>query len=481
MGRILGTFNGGDMNRLINVAAVLILLFSVSSLFAVTDEEIFRAFSLNLSTPGARAIGMGGAFIGLADDATAAETNPAGLSILSKPELSVEYHYADPHSISDNIVGVPIQNLDITPSPVEPGDDTPNFAEFHSKDTVDSVNEIGFFSVVYPFNNFAVAFSRHPLINAQATLSGSLSASPFHFIESNSFEGTSDIRDINYNISAAGKIGKYFSLGATLKISDFSFQSRIGARQKSEDIFGEHFVSSIDTNKTEVGFNVGVLVHPTDKISIGAVYKYEPNFDLDVVVANTDFNNDPRIAERSGLTKVGMDIPDSLGIGVSVAPNPNWHINFDYDRVFYSQLEPVETGFSLFTHLLPLADQASVINFKIDDSNDVHIGTEYLLTSHDTVYAIRGGYARTGRNRFFLGSAPNPIVSAFLQPIFGTESSDPINHLTFGTGFTHKSFQLDAAIDLQKKNEINFTSGILDKQELTDPAWDLVISGVFRF
>ena len=33
---------------------------------------------------------MGGAFLGLADDASAAEANPAGLTILRKPEVSVE-------------------------------------------------------------------------------------------------------------------------------------------------------------------------------------------------------------------------------------------------------------------------------------------------------------------------------------------------------------------------------------------------------
>ncbi|MCA9435346.1 MAG: hypothetical protein KC978_06140, partial [Candidatus Omnitrophica bacterium] len=37
---------------------------------------------------GARALSMGGAFIGLADDSTAAEFNPAGLQILLRPELA---------------------------------------------------------------------------------------------------------------------------------------------------------------------------------------------------------------------------------------------------------------------------------------------------------------------------------------------------------------------------------------------------------
>ena len=42
---------------------------------------------------GARAMGMGGAFIGVADDATAASWNPAGLLQLTKPELSMAGSY----------------------------------------------------------------------------------------------------------------------------------------------------------------------------------------------------------------------------------------------------------------------------------------------------------------------------------------------------------------------------------------------------
>src|SRR5215210_866139 len=45
--------------------------------------------------PGARALGIGGAFIGVADDATAAEANPAGLTILSRPELSLHVRSHD--------------------------------------------------------------------------------------------------------------------------------------------------------------------------------------------------------------------------------------------------------------------------------------------------------------------------------------------------------------------------------------------------
>ncbi|MBN1948776.1 MAG: hypothetical protein JW784_03460, partial [Candidatus Cloacimonetes bacterium] len=45
--------------------------------------------NFNLTGAGARAAGMGGAFIGVADDATAIVWNPAGLTLLERPEASV--------------------------------------------------------------------------------------------------------------------------------------------------------------------------------------------------------------------------------------------------------------------------------------------------------------------------------------------------------------------------------------------------------
>ena len=50
---------------------------------AVTDEEVFRTFRFNFVNPGGRALAMGGAFVGIADDATAAAANPAGLTNLN--------------------------------------------------------------------------------------------------------------------------------------------------------------------------------------------------------------------------------------------------------------------------------------------------------------------------------------------------------------------------------------------------------------
>src|SRR5688500_8544536 len=61
---------------------------AASPAFAQRDLEIPIQF--DFINPGARSLSLGGAFIALADDATAATTNPAGLQRLSRPEVSIE-------------------------------------------------------------------------------------------------------------------------------------------------------------------------------------------------------------------------------------------------------------------------------------------------------------------------------------------------------------------------------------------------------
>src|SRR6266850_6748509 len=75
--------------------------------FAVTDEEVFRDFRFNLTNPGARSLGLGGAFIAISDDATASLSNPAGLMLLAKPEFFTEMRdtKADSSSIEQSLSG----------------------------------------------------------------------------------------------------------------------------------------------------------------------------------------------------------------------------------------------------------------------------------------------------------------------------------------------------------------------------------------
>ncbi len=74
-------------------------------LLAQTNEEVFREYQFNFIPPGARANGMGGAFIGVADDATAIFSNPAGLAFLNETAVTFEYRFTSLDAHTDEIVG----------------------------------------------------------------------------------------------------------------------------------------------------------------------------------------------------------------------------------------------------------------------------------------------------------------------------------------------------------------------------------------
>jgi long-subunit fatty acid transport protein len=69
-----------------SVALILVLISHVNA-----QERIEIPSSFNPVGSGARAMGMGGSFISIADDATAASWNPAGLIQLRKPEIAVVF------------------------------------------------------------------------------------------------------------------------------------------------------------------------------------------------------------------------------------------------------------------------------------------------------------------------------------------------------------------------------------------------------
>ena len=69
----------------------MVLSATVVSAQEVPQPILTTQFSF--SNPGARSLGLGGAFVALADDATAAWANPAGLVQIAKPEVSVEVRY----------------------------------------------------------------------------------------------------------------------------------------------------------------------------------------------------------------------------------------------------------------------------------------------------------------------------------------------------------------------------------------------------
>src|SRR3989442_8438248 len=140
---------------------------------ALTDEEIFRDFRFNFVNPGARALGMGGAFIAAGDDATAAQSNPAALHYVNTKEFFVEYRAVRP----DTQVFSPTQiGPDPTTSALDPVTN-PLFLKLRSVNDRADTNFASFISFALPFKigsrRATLALSRQIVLDVDTNLQNS--------------------------------------------------------------------------------------------------------------------------------------------------------------------------------------------------------------------------------------------------------------------------------------------------------------------
>ena len=92
---------------------IIWILFATLA-YSQTNEEVFREYQFNFNLPGARANGMGGAFIGLADDATSSFTNPAGLAFLTETAVTLDWRNQHKKGQEGNISGFFNTSFDVS-------------------------------------------------------------------------------------------------------------------------------------------------------------------------------------------------------------------------------------------------------------------------------------------------------------------------------------------------------------------------------
>src|SRR5438477_3737096 len=113
------------------------------------DNSVF-----DFSLPGARSRGLAGAFVAIADDATSVYSNPAGLTGLFRPEVSLEMRHwrLTSRVVDEGHAFVPATNIGL--------------------DTIDGIRDrafeanfegVSFFSFAYPRERWAIVVFSHQL------------------------------------------------------------------------------------------------------------------------------------------------------------------------------------------------------------------------------------------------------------------------------------------------------------------------------
>ncbi len=183
------------------IAVLLTLLAAGRPGFAQSNIEANAGIQFDFSNPGARSRAMGGAFLGLADDATASLANPAGLTQLAAPEFSFEGRASDFTTV------LPFESTLRSSGTVL------------TRDFSSSVNSPSFQSFVFAGNQpWSLAFYRTELVNFES--SGS-SLGPFiqGGRRARPFETQSAINVTQYGVAGAYNVGDTVSLGFAVTFS----------------------------------------------------------------------------------------------------------------------------------------------------------------------------------------------------------------------------------------------------------------------
>jgi long-subunit fatty acid transport protein len=439
-------------SRLGTGALVVAGLLGAGPAPAQSVQNVVLRNSFNPVGAGARGLGMGGAFIAVADDGTAASFNPAGLSQLRRTELAA-VGFTD----------------DLTSTLLIPHAD----GTVQSKESKTRHSRPDFFGLAVPFEvggkNLTVQLSYQRSVDligkGEATVQDTVKLSEIE----PGLTGTGDfIADITpeqsgafhtVSLSAGYEVTSRLSFGTSINywIGDWtargndSFRLRVKAPGSAARVEVPLFNTQFDQKQSvrALSVNLGLLLkYP--RVSLGAVLRmpFVGDYELDENDVQTSFvqgkPQDP-VPASVGVTS-RLHWPRSVGAGLALRPFKGLTLAADYANSRWSQtfledvpagalLTPVKTGPSgeredsfnnrNFFDLLP-ASQTATRNTSL-----WRAGGEYLAVLPRIVIPFRGGLFRDH----------SPIAE------LGTEEGKLIKGWTAGTGLNFSRLVLDVAYE----------------------------------
>ncbi len=375
---------------------------------------------------GARALGYGGAFIAVADDATAASWNPGGLAQLERPELSVAVSFLSAHH---DFEAVHTELLEIS-----------------SRDETISRGDLNFASVVYPFSvfgknvvaalNYQQIYDFHSALNYRELVEeGQLSIERKAYFESEGGIGA-------LTPALAVRVIPKLCVGVAVNFYTDEFFGNYAWRQIIKAIdngsfgFNRYNVES-DSSETFKNFHAvnvttgllwDVWAKEDRRLAFGAVYDTPYTADVDRVTDSSftgTFEGDSH--ERS---RFEIDYPMSFGAG----------LGFRYSDALLLSMDVTWTDWSAYVQKdedgerrRPLGDAPA--STEVDDTYAVRLGAEYLIFWQKVIVPVRGG----------LFSEPRPSL----------DNPTDVYGFSVGSGITFERFSIDGAYQFRWTNNVD--------------------------
>ena len=415
-------------------AGVLILLL-VGFLVpvCVSAQQAIIPLQLSFSDPGARSMGFGGAFVALADDATAAFANPAGLVQLLRPEISIEarsWNYSTPYTEGGRAEGLP-SGLGID-STVGLRTNTSDY----------DATALSFLSVAYPKDNWSLALYRHVYANlefygeTQGLFAGGSDCCYIRYYDQ---QMASQLDLVAYGLSGAYRVGDRFDIGLGVVYNDASLSASTTQYSSDEDTTESYFSPNsylpsrtVTTQRQFVDdsdwtLSVGFLWRLSERLRFGGVYRQgaEVKVGTEETAGELIDLGVPPGGVLYRATGIPIEFPDIYGFGIAYqSPDCGLTVSFQWNRVEYSDI-PAS---------LELDDQT------IDDADELHLGAEYIFLSSTPIIAVRLGTWLEPDHQM-RATVDDPYTRALLQP------GDDEIHYSAGLGLATQRFQVDLAMD----------------------------------
>jgi long-subunit fatty acid transport protein len=411
--------------------------------------QVFTTVEFSFSNPGARSLGLGGAFVALADDATAAFANPAGLTQLVEPEISLEaraWSYDSVYTATGRASGLPSGD----------GIDTA-FGPVPAEASV-SLGGVSFLSFVYPWKNWSFAAYQHQLINFEMSqeIQGLFAEGPG---VAGSVRGPIESAFFNYEIAARSaavgyRLSDSLSVGLGLSYFDpdvfFTGDEYLPLSRAVEDYFApnaflpEQLSHSVlaEVERGDWGLSGGFLWSVSPRWRVGGAYREGPDLELELRATAGPAHPEHPTGTVFASGTSPWSFPDVWALGASYrSTDGRWTAGFEWSRVEYS------------TVIESFAPELRSSGSFLEDADELHAGGEYAFFAGKSVIGVRLGAwldpDHRVRNERGLG-----FVQAEHLP-----GEDEI-HLAAGLGVAYRSFQFDLGVDFSERRDTASLSAI---------------------
>lgn len=392
---------GGKMNKVTKTVLSLFLGFSLST-------TIF-ANGLSLNSVGTRALGMGGAFVGLSNDATAIYWNPAGLAGQKSTLLAY-------------FTGVmPIGSYKTT------GIDA---------STASNIYPTGGLLATYNMDKLSLGFG----IYVPAGLGAEWDLTDFGVPAAANLELLSQIGAINISPAIGYQVSDKFSVGLAINITYAIFDMK---QQVVQDITGDGIPEFFQFEEASTGLGFGAtlgLKYKFNKqLEAGATFRLASKVPMSGTAKNPLFPALPNLPAFGSIPGPGesdfdRDVtwPMWIAGGLAYKPINCLTITLDAQYSQWSELDKLVATYDEAYWQQVMSSQGQD-EFKLDweDAIQIRLGGEYMVSPET---ALRFGY--------YYDPAPAPDEN--LNVLFPSST----NHVgTIGFGQKFGKYQIDAALE----------------------------------